>query len=137
MIADARAPGRALRAALAATTRGDRALVALLLAASLAGIALAGPPPRATTATVRVDGQPAARLALATDRRLAVRGPLGDTEIVVEGDAARIVASPCRRKVCVRMGRASRGGDVLVCAPNRVVVEVDGGEAGGLDAILR
>ncbi len=137
MSADSRAPRGGIRSALAATTWGDRVLVALLLAASLAGVALAGPSPRATTATVRVGGREAARLALATDRTLAVRGPLGETEIVVEGGAARVVASPCRRKVCVRMGRAARRGDLLVCVPNRVVVEVDGSETGALDAILR
>jgi hypothetical protein len=122
---------------LTATTWGDRALVVLLAAASLAGIALAGPSPAATTATVRVDGRVAARLPLAADRRLAVRGPLGETEIVVERGAARIVASPCRRKVCVGMGRAARRGDLLVCVPNHVVVEVDGREPGAPDAILR
>jgi hypothetical protein len=35
------------------------------------------------------------------------------------------------------MGAVSRAGQVIVCVPNDVVVEVEGAGEGGFDAILR
>ncbi len=126
------------REALSWMTWGDRALVVVLIAVSVGAI-LAAPKARGgAVAQVRVQGREAARLSLAEEGRATVTGPLGETEIAVEKGAARIVRAPCRRKVCIRMGAASRTGQVLVCVPNEVVVEVDGGgEEVEFDAILR
>ena len=75
---------------------------------------------------------------LAESRHVRVHGPLGETEIAIEDGAARIVASPCARKLCVRMGAARRAGQTIVCVPNKVIVRIEGERAGSdeIDAIL-
>ena len=126
-----------LRAALASTTWGDRALVLALVAGSLAAILAARPAGRGATALVRVRGREVARLSLGEARSTTVRGRIGDAEIVVTRGEVRILRAPCRRKVCVRTGAVSRSGQVIVCVPNDLVVEVAGGEESPFDAILR
>ena len=74
---------------------------------------------------------------LAQDGAYDIPGPLGTTVVRVKGGAVRVEASPCRHQVCVRMGRASRPGAVIVCVPNAVVVRVLGRSDAGRDALTR
>jgi len=72
---------------------------------------------------------------LPRDTVLVLSGPVGKTTVVINGKGARITDSDCPRKLCVRMGRAERTGQVLVCVPNRVMVMLKG--RGEIDAITR
>jgi hypothetical protein len=134
---EARGVLRAARELLSTTTWGDRALVVALLALGMAGALLAPPAARGAAVVVRVAGREVARAPLAREARVVAEGRLGPTEISVRDDAARIVAAPCGGKACIRMGAVSRAGQVIVCVPNDVVVEVEGAGEGGFDAILR
>ncbi len=71
---------------------------------------------------------------LNVDREIDVRGPLGDTRVEIADGTARIVDSPCRDKVCVRMGRLDRTGDWSACLPNGVLVRIVGGGSDEVDA---
>lgn len=62
------------------------------------------------------------------DRRVTVSGPLGETIIEIHDDRARIVRSPCRRKICIRAGWLTAAGDVAACVPNRVSVALLGAD---------
>ena len=46
--------------------------------------------------------------------------------IEIKGGRARVTESPCRDKLCVRAGWLERPGDVAVCLPQRVIVEIRG-----------
>jgi len=59
-------------------------------------------------------------------RQVVVQGVRGESVIEVRGAYVSIVASACPDKLCIKMGRKSRPGDVIVCLPNRVVVRIDG-----------
>jgi hypothetical protein len=120
------------------TTGADRALIALLLGGSVLGAVWLGRAPEGGVAIVQSDDRVEGEFPLGEARLIHVQGPLGETEVAIEDGAARIVASPCARKVCVRMGAARRAGQTLVCVPNRVIVRIEGDRAGGeeIDAIL-
>lgn len=128
---------RVARDLLSWTTWGDRILVVALLLVGTAGVFLVPPAPRGATASVRVTGREVARLSLSEANRVTVSGPFGATEIEVRERAVRVVGAPCRGKACIRMGGASRSGQVIVCVPNEVVIEVEGADPDGFDAILR
>ena len=59
-----------------------------------------------------------------------VSGPLGKTRVHIRGGEAFVADSPCRDKLCLSMGRISRGGLWIACLPNRVFLRVEssGGE---------
>lgn len=57
---------------------------------------------------------------------LRVDGPLGETLIEIADGAARIVASPCRQKICINRGWLSHAGETAACLPNRISVTLLG-----------
>lgn len=77
-------------------------------------------------AVVRAGGTLFAELRLTENRTLEVPGPLGATRIEVRGGRARVAADPGPRQYCVRQGWLSRAGEVAVCLPNRVSLEIAG-----------
>ena len=73
---------------------------------------------------------------LDADRILEVEGPLGITRIVVKDGEVWVEDSPCREKICIKMGHKKRVGEQVVCIPNRVLVEVVG-ESERVDGVTR
>jgi hypothetical protein len=70
------------------------------------------------------------------DRIIEVEGPLGVTRIIFEDGEVRVEDSPCREKICIKMGKKKRIGDQIICVPNRVIVEITG-ENETVDGIAR
>lgn len=80
----------------------------------------------AEKAIVRQNGQVFAEIDLRTRRELQVPGPLGSTLIAVEPGRVRVVSDPGPKQYCVRQGWLMRPGEIAICAPNRVSVQVAG-----------
>jgi len=78
---------------------------------------------------VQITGQNTkAHYSIGENRSVDVEGPLGKTTVIIEGGEVWIQSSPCREKICMKMGHISRGGEQLICIPNRIVVELVGEE---------
>jgi hypothetical protein len=75
---------------------------------------------------IRQDGQLFAEVDLRAPRRVEVPGPLGTTLVAVEPGRARVVSDPGPRQYCVRQGWLARPGEIAICAPNRVSVQIAG-----------
>jgi len=88
----------------------------------------------AEKAQIRADGKLFAELDLAARKTLQVPGPLGITVITVDTGRARVVADPGPRQYCVHQGWLSRPGDVAICAPNRVSLQILG-RGGAYDSL--
>lgn len=80
----------------------------------------------AERAIIRQNGQIFAETDLLSRREFAVPGPLGTTHIAIEPGRARVVADPGPRQYCVRQGWLARPGEIAICAPNRVSVQIAG-----------
>lgn len=80
----------------------------------------------ADRAIVRQNGQIFADVDLRTRRQLEVPGPLGQTLIAIEPGRARVISDPGPRQYCVRQGWLLRPGEIAICAPNRVSVQITG-----------
>lgn len=75
---------------------------------------------------VRSNGAVVARASLAEDRQFSVMGPLGATVIAIQKRRARIVQDPGRQRICVRQGWLEHAGDIALCLPNRIAIELVG-----------
>ena len=73
-----------------------------------------------------MNGLSVAEIDLAARKTISVRGPLGETLIAVDAGRARVVSDPGPRQYCVRQGWLDRAGDVAICAPNRVSLQLAG-----------
>ena len=102
----------------------------LVLAAGAAAVGLSmpllGQGGYAEKAVIRQDGRLFAEVDLRAPRRLEVPGPLGTTLVAVEPGRARVVSDPGPRQYCVRQGWLARPGEIAICAPNRVSVQIAG-----------
>ena len=79
-------------------------------------------------AVIRRGGDVFAELDLARNRKIDVPGPLGTTRIVVDKRRVRVASDPGPRQYCVRQGWLERAGEIAICAPNQVSVQVTGGK---------
>ena len=80
----------------------------------------------AERAIIRQDRRIFAEIDLGSRRDLTVPGPLGATLVAIEPGRARVVADPGPRQYCVRQGWLARPGEIAICAPNHVSVQIAG-----------
>lgn len=121
------------------TTTGDKALIVSLLV--FAGALVVWGPSiissKGEWVRVLVDNEVVGVYSLNDNRTITLKGPLGDTEVIIEDGRARILSSPCPGKHCIMMGSIDKQGGALICAPNKVVViSTDRGQT-RLDAVTR
>ena len=121
-------------------TRADAAVVAVtLVAAALLAWGVWG---RAGVSAPAEDAPVAAPVAvvqsadgfyqvlpLDRDARVTVEGPLGTNVIEVSDGRVRCVESDCGNQVCVQTGWVGSPGEMVVCLPHRLTVQVVADEA--------
>ena len=77
---------------------------------------------------IRAGDQVFATLSLDQQRTLEVPGPLGKTVIVIDHGRVRVASDPGRHQYCVKQGWLSKAGEIAMCLPNQVALELLGGE---------
>ena len=61
----------------------------------------------------------------------------GCNTIGVEKGRIRVVDADCPDGLCVRQGWISKGSSVIVCLPNRLVIQIESAKTPEVDAIAR
>ena len=103
-------------------TKKDFILVLIVLVVGFICLILVNSADKGKTATIKVDGKVVETLSLDEDTLAEFNGVVvatGNGEIYVK-------ESTCTDKVCVRSGKTSKSGEGIICAPNRVSIEIDG-----------
>lgn len=80
----------------------------------------------AEQAIIRSGGKIFRKLPLSHDAEVAVPGPLGYSKITIHNRQARISSDPSPRQYCVRQGWLKQAGEVAICLPNQVSLELTG-----------
>ena len=114
---------------LALLRPGDWVVLGVAVAGVAASFPLVWQGGIAEKAVVRRDGAVVAELDLSRKRTLEVAGALGTSVIVVEPGRARVAADPGPRQYCVRQGWLKRPGEIAICAPNHVSLQIAGGRS--------
>jgi hypothetical protein len=109
-------------------TAGDWLVVLSLLLLSLSGVFWIAGMPEGSRVLVTSGETLCFTAPLDQQRTVALDGPLGQTHLVIDEQGARIIDSPCPRKICVSMGPAKHTADLLACVPNRILVRIDGAD---------
>jgi|GEM_PF-2104143 len=55
---------------------------------------------------------------------IIARGPLGSTDVAISDGMVFVRSSPCNHGLC-KLGRIKDEGEIIVCAPNKVIVRVE------------
>lgn len=67
-----------------------------------------------------------ASYSLDQDRTLSIHGPLGDSMVQITQGKARFSSSPCTNQYCVHQGWLNKIGQVAICLPNQISLELMG-----------
>ena len=119
-------------------TWGDGVLLALLVCLSIgAFFFLSSVTAKKGEVWIYEGGHLVGYYPLNMERTLKIRGPLGITVVRIHHGEAAIISAPCPRKLCEKMGPIPRHGSVIICIPNRIIVEVKKRKGQNLDAITR
>lgn len=60
-----------------------------------------------------------------------------DMVFTAENGAVSVTESSCGDKTCMRTGKISKRGEVIICVPNKIIVEIKGSsEERDVDAVL-
>lgn len=114
---------------LALIRPGDWLVITLAFCLLAASFPLAWQAGTAEKAVVKRGGEIFAELDLSRNRSIEVPGPLGLTTIRVDQRRVRVVSDPGPRQYCVRQGWLARPGEIAICAPNQISVQVVGSKA--------
>ncbi|MEO8332418.1 MAG: NusG domain II-containing protein [Gallionella sp.] len=80
----------------------------------------------ADKAVIRSGGKIFREVPLSRDQSIEVPGPLGVSIINIQQRKARIVSDPSPRQYCVRQGWLQQAGEIALCLPNQVSIELTG-----------
>lgn len=80
----------------------------------------------ADMAIIRSGGKIFQEVPLSHDQQIEVPGPLGVSIISIQQRKARIASDPSPRQYCVRQGWLQQAGEIALCLPNQVSVELTG-----------
>lgn len=80
----------------------------------------------ADKAVIRSGGKVFRVAPLARDQQIEVPGPLGISIVSIRQGKARIASDPSPRQYCVRQGWLEQVGEIAICLPNEVSVELTG-----------
>ena len=86
------------------------------------------------TAVVTIDGAEYAAYPLSEDITERIELPDGSYNILtVSGGYADVTEASCPDQICVKHNHIRYSGETIVCLPNKLVVEIRGGEDNGID----
>ena len=80
----------------------------------------------ADKALIRSGGKIFREVPLSRDEQIEVPGPLGISIISIQNRKARIASDPGPRQYCVRQGWLQQAGEIALCLPNQVSLELTG-----------
>ena len=107
---------------------GDWLIAALGLLVCAISFPLAWRGGVAEKAVIKRGGEVFAEVDLSRNRQIEVPGPQGITTIAVEKRRVRVISDPGLHQYCVRQGWLEHAGEIAICAPNQVSVQIQGGK---------
>ena len=106
-------------------TKNDIILIASLLLVVIAVVAclwLFGA--KAEVVVVKIDGETVSEYSLDEDCEVEIKSGDGYNILIIEDGKARVERASCPDGICSEHRPISRGGESIICLPNKVVIEV-------------
>jgi len=77
---------------------------------------------------IKADNEILVRRDLPVEKKetIRIKTKYGYNIIEIDKDVVRIIESDCHNQICVKDGSISKVGEVLVCLPHKLIVEIKG-----------
>ena len=121
--------------------KGDYILIAILIILSLASffwIKKSAPTTPDKYVSVKVDGEEIKRLEFTRKtegQTFEIVTDYGRNVIEMEKDRVHVIEASCPDKLDVKQGYISRPGEMIICLPNHLVVEVRSDKGNDIDIV--
>ncbi len=76
------------------------------------------------------------RYPISSNNTVVVPGPYGNTEIQIQKRKVWVLNASCPYKICKQMGSIKQKGEIIICIPNRLLIQIKGNNF-ELDGISR
>lgn len=87
-----------------------------------------------SVAVVTIDGERYGSYPLSEDITERIELPDGSyNNLVIRDGYADVTEASCPDQICVKHNRIKYAGESIVCLPNKLLVEIEGGEDNGID----
>ena len=117
-------------------TTADKILIAVLVCSVVGSFLIVGSfAVQGTSVLVQVDGKTVHKANLLENSIIQVDGVRGELTIETKDGRVAVTRADCPNHVCVRTGWRSKGGDVIVCVPNKCVVRILAEDQKGVRAV--
>lgn len=84
---------------------------------------------------IEVDDVQLYRLSLDSEQKIHVQSSEGEAYVRIHHGKVQILDSTCPAKICVKSGAIHRTGEIIVCAPNKIIVRIIGDDYNSYDVI--
>lgn len=81
-----------------------------------------------TVVVATVDGETYGTYSLKEDRKVTIEKEARTNTFEIKDGRVSMIRSTCHNHDCIREGAMSSTGETIVCLPNKVILEVKGGE---------
>lgn len=120
-------------------TKIDKLVIVLIVLAAIVSLPLAisaSSNSRGSTLSVFKSGEKIASYNLIQEREIKVTGSNGGYCLLqIKDGKAFVIKSTCPLKICQKQGRISQAGQSIICAPMRLMFQVESERGGSLDAV--
>lgn len=86
-------------------------------------------------AVVIIDGVETEKFSLSVDTEYVIENGNHYNKLVIKDGYAKVLEADCPDKYCVNQKKVNKSGEKIICLPNKVVVEIRGGEESHIDGI--
>lgn len=91
-----------------------------------------------TQVIISIDGEEYGRYSLEENQEIPiVIDGVTTNLLIIEDGVADMTEANCPDKLCVHQREISKSNEMIVCLPNKVVVEISGSEESGFDTIAK
>lgn len=80
-------------------------------------------------AVITVDGQLYGTYSLSKNQTIVIERNNHRNKITIKNGKVQMASSSCKNQVCVHEGAISKTNQSIVCLPNRVMVQIQGGDS--------
>jgi len=115
--------------------KADIVLAAVLLLLGVGSLfLLRSPADQNALVEISVDGKTIGSYALSKDKELDIESEYGFNRVVIKSNEVWIDEADCKGGDCLSFGHIKNTGEVIICAPHRLLVTITGGgEDGDVD----
>jgi len=113
----------------------DICLIAFLCFGVAIGMVFLNSFEEGTNVLVTLDGKQYTKASILNDRLIEMDAKTGTMFIEISNGKVRVSKATCQSKICLRQGWISKTGQVIVCVPNKLIIELNSDNAPSLDAV--